>query len=165
MHLFLVVVEMSWNQLQDKLLEVRKMIKEILSAKRLHNIWPNIELDAMSATRISAQNVMQNFGKGGKGGGPFGGQMGKMFETMMQSGMSSGMDEEEMNIFQNAQSIINNGGGNAQALQTQYNRKQAKDRLRAKLEEKKRMLEEKERELAEKAKMQADYEANVDLDA
>ena len=118
-----------------------------------------------SALFAEAQNVMQNFGKGGKGGGPFGGQMGKMFETMMHSGMSSGMDEEEMNIFQNAQSIINNGGGNAQALQTQYNRKQTKDRLRAKLEEKKRMLEEKERELAEKAKMQADYEANVDLDA
>jgi hypothetical protein len=109
-----------------------------------------------------AQNVMKSFGKNKNFGG---GQMGKMFETMMQSGMQSSMDEEEMSIFKNAQNIVNSGGtGNGQALKTQYERKQMRDKLKKKLEDKKQLLEKKEKELAEKAQMQAEYDATVDID-
>ena len=139
---------------------ITNLVKNITG--KIQNKLAQGDLDE-SALFAEAQNVMKNFGKGGGGGGQFG----KIFETMMQSGMASSMDSEEMSIFQNAQNIINSGGavGNAQDLQNQYERKKTKDRLRAKLEEKKRLLEEKEKELAEKAQMQADYEANVDLDA
>ena len=140
---------------------ITNLVKNITG--KIQNKLAQGDLDE-SALFAEAQNVMKNFGKGGGKGG---GQLGKMFETMMQSGMAASMDQEEMSIFQNAQNIINSGGavGNAQDLQNQYERKKTKDRLRAKLEEKRLLLEEKERELAEKAKMQAEYEANVDLDA
>lgn len=145
---------------------ISNLVKNITG--KIQNKLASGNLDE-SALFAEAQNVMQNFGKGGKSNGAFGGQMGKMFETMMQGGMggmAGGMDEEQMNIFKNAQNIVNNGGaGNAQALKTEYDRKVTKDRLRAKLELKRKELEDKEKELAEKAKMQADYEANVDLDA
>jgi len=145
---------------------ISNLVKNITG--KIQNKLASGNLDE-TALFAEAQNVMQNFGKGGKSNNAFGGQMGKMFETMMQGGMGNmagGMDQEQMNIFKNAQNIVNNGGaGNAQALKTEYDRKVTKDRLRAKLELKRKELEDKEKELAEKAKMQADYEANVDLDA
>ena len=159
-----------------------------------------------SALFAEAQNVMQNFGKGGDSKKGFGGQMGKMFETMMKGGMGGAggqggmpdmaammagmggaggqggmpdmaammagmggngdMGGDQMNILKNAQNIVNNGGGgNARALKTEYDKKATKDRLRAKLETKRLELDNKEKELVEKAKMQADYDDNVDLDA
>lgn len=145
---------------------ITNLVKNITG--KIQNKLAQGDLDE-SALFSEAQNVMKSFGKG-KGQA---GQFGKIFESMMQSGMSASMDEEELSIFQNAQNIINSGGaaGNPAALKSQYENKLKRDKikarleLKAQLEDKKKLLEEKERELAEKAKMQADYEANFDIDA
>ena len=56
--------------------------------------------------------------------------MGKMFETMMQSGRNQVWTKKKR-LFKNAQNIVNNGGaGTWQALKTQYERKQMRDKLK-----------------------------------
>jgi len=55
--LFVALAEISWKWFQVKSLKAKKMIKDSPSLMRQLYIWLIIELDAMSAVKISAFNV------------------------------------------------------------------------------------------------------------
>ena len=113
-----------------------------------------------------AQNVMNSFGKGNSFGKN--NPMGNIFNQMMQSGMMAGMSENEMDIVNNAQNIINNGGQStnisAGQLKNNLDKQKTRDRLKKKLEDKKRLLKEKEEELAKKETNNNYYDEDIDLD-
>ena len=112
-----------------------------------------------------AQNVMNSFSKGNSFGKN--NPMGNIFNQMMKSGMMAGMSDSEMDIVNNAQSIINNNGQStnisAGQLKNNFQKQKTRDRLKKKLEEKKRLLKEKEEKLAKK-KANNYYEEDIDLD-
>merc|ERR1711991_1165304 len=101
-----------------------------------------------------AHNVMNSFSKGNSFGKN--NPMGNIFNQMMQSGMMAGMSESEMDIVNNAQNIINNGGQatniTAGQIKNNLSKQRTRDRLKKKLEEKKRLLKEKRRRISKKRK-------------
>ena len=108
-----------------------------------------------------AQNVMKQF-SGGNSNNPM-----NMFNMMMNSGMMNNLDENTSNIVNQANNMINNNSGNVNPtnLKNQVKLNSQKDKLRKKLEMKKKLLAEKEKELeVEKNKVQV-TEEEIDLDA
>jgi hypothetical protein len=90
-----------------------------------------------------AQNVMKSFQTNAKdNSNPL-----NMFKSMMSSGMTDNLDDEHKNIIDQAASIFQNNGACNNAtpsqLQSQTQLKSTRDRLRKKLEEKRKLLEEK----------------------
>ena len=112
-----------------------------------------------------AQNLMKNLGGAG-GNNP----LGSIFSGLMNSNFmdNNDMDIEEQEIINQAQHIINNKGAvsniNPNSLKNQLDKKQTKDRLRKKLEDKRRLLELKKQQLQEKEQLVVEEE-NIDLDA
>tara|TARA_B100001093_G_scaffold513789_1_gene586415 strand:- start:1432 stop:2565 length:1134 start_codon:yes stop_codon:yes gene_type:complete len=108
-----------------------------------------------------AQNVMKQF-SGGNSSNPM-----NMFNMMMNSGMMNNLDENTSNIVNQANNMVNNNSGNVNPnnLKNQVKLNSQKDKLRKKLEMKKKLLAEKEKELeVEKNKVQV-TEEEIDLDA
>jgi len=116
-----------------------------------------------------AQNVMKSFGGGGGGkANPM-----DMFNNMMQSGMMAGMDpgnqnmaEQATNLFQQASDTVDNNSNTpsfTNMTENQAQLKSTRDRLRKKLEEKKRIL--KEKESASLNPSIPTVEEEIDLDA
>lgn len=110
-----------------------------------------------------AQNVMNSLGKGGADmSNPL-----NMFSSMMKSGMMSGLDPENQNIVDEAQQIINSGAPvpkhTTQQMQSKMELKSTRDRLRQKLEKKKKMLLEKQ-ERENKPEIE-EVKEEIDLDA
>jgi len=112
-----------------------------------------------------AQNVMNSLGKGDSFGKN--NPMGNIFNQMMKSGMMDGMSDNEMDIVNNAQNIIKNVGQttnmSAGQLKNNLDKQKTRDRLKKKLENKKRLLKEKENKLAIKQSNNY-FEEDVDLD-
>jgi len=109
-----------------------------------------------------AQNVMKNFSKGSKMKGM--GNMGEMFSNIMKSGMASGLDEEAASIVKEASNIIDKGlptNITPGQLQSKAKLKSTRDRLRKKLEEKKKILDSKKKDI----EYENSSSKNIDLDA
>ncbi len=115
-----------------------------------------------------AQNMMKSFA-GGQSGIP---GMDKnfnpmnMFNNIMKSGMMDGLDPENKNIVEEASNIIRNkgmSGTTSSQLTNKAQLKSTRDRLRSKLEKKKKLLEEKQKKKKDKEETQ--NHEDIDLDA
>lgn len=108
-----------------------------------------------------AQNVMKQF-SGGNSNNPM-----NMFNMMMNSGMMNNLDENTSNIVNQANNMINNNSGNVNPnnLKNQVKLNSQKDKLRKKLEMKKKLLAEKEKELEVEKNKVTEIEEEIDLDA
>ena len=122
-----------------------------------------------------AQNMMKSFSGGGSGGlGNLPG-MGEnfnpmsMFNNMMKSGVMDNLDDESKTIVDDATNIINNKGNagvTSSQIESKAQLKSTRDRLRQKLEEKKKILAQKEQaKEREKGKNIEQIEEDIDLDA
>ena len=121
-----------------------------------------------------AQNMMQSFSGNGKFpnlGKQFGGQgmdfnPMNMFNNMMKSGMMDNLHGDDKNIVDDAKNIINNKGYSGVTphdLKRKSQLKSTRDRLKNKLNEKKKLLAEKERK--KELKNKELVEEDIDLDA
>lgn len=115
-----------------------------------------------------AQNMMKSFA-GGQSGIP---GMDKnfnpmnMFNNIMKSGMMDGLDPENKDIVEEASNIIRNkgmSGTTSSQLTNKAQLKSTRDRLRSKLEKKKKLLEEKQKKKKDKEETQ--NHEDIDLDA
>ena len=115
-----------------------------------------------------AQNMMKSFA-GGQSGIP---GMDKnfnpmnMFNNIMKSGMMDDLDPENQNIVEEASDIIKNkgmSGTTSSQLSNKAQLRSTRDRLRSKLEKKKKLLEEKQNKKTDKELVQQYDE--IDLDA
>lgn len=115
-----------------------------------------------------AQNMMKSFA-GGQSGIP---GMDKnfnpmnMFNNIMKSGMMDGLDPENKDIVEEASNIIKNkgmSGTTSSQLSNKAQLKSTRDRLRSKLEKKKKLLEEKQKK--KKDKEESQNHEDIDLDA
>ncbi len=120
-----------------------------------------------------AQNVMKSFGGNGNSSAdnPL-----SMFNNMMQSGMMAGMDTSNNDVTQQATSLVKEASNRiaenmgsqpsyVNMTENQVQLKNTRDRLRKKLEEKKRILHEKEKEKALKNNSIKTVQEDIDLDA
>ena len=109
-----------------------------------------------------AQNVMKQFSGGNSNNNPM-----NMFNMMMNSGMMNNLDENTSNIVNQANNMINNNSGNVNPnnLKNQVKLNSQKDKLRKKLEMKKKLLAQKEKELEIEKKQVQVVEEEIDLDA
>ena len=115
-----------------------------------------------------AQNMMKSFA-GGQSGIP---GMDKnfnpmnMFNNIMKSGMMDGLDPENKDIVEEASNIIKNkgmSGTTSSQLANKAQLKSTRDRLRNKLEKKKKLLEEKQKKKKDREETQ--NHEDIDLDA
>jgi hypothetical protein len=109
-----------------------------------------------------AQNVMKQMSGNSNASNPM-----NMFNMMMNSGVVNNLDESSANIVNQANNMINKGSGNIHPnnLQNQVKLNSTKEKLRKKLEYKKKLLAQKEKELEmEKSKVDI-VEEEIDLDA
>lgn len=115
-----------------------------------------------------AQNMMKSFA-GGQSGIP---GMDKnfnpmnMFNNIMKSGMMDGLDPENKDLVEEASNIIRNkgmSGTTSSQLTNKAQLKSTRDRLRSKLEKKKKLLEEKQKRKKDKEETQ--NHEDIDLDA
>ena len=160
---------------------VMNLIKDITN-----KIQNKISSGNLSETDLfaEAQNVMKSFGSAGGGAGGGAANPMDMFSSMMKSGMMSGMMpgmdpgsmgadnpnivEQATNMLQHASAAASNnigtGPGYTNISADQEQLKSTRDRLRKKLEEKKRLLALKESELVEPV-IPIVAEEEIDLDA
>ena len=118
-----------------------------------------------------AQNMMKTFAGGNSGG--FGNLPGmsenfnpmSMFNNMMKSGVMDNLDDESKTIVDDATNIINNRGHTgitSSQIENKAQLKSTRNRLRQRLEEKKKILAQKEKEKVEEIE---EIEDDIDLDA